>query len=266
MMIREKESWLAAFLCCIYVVYSQAFVLIFIHGFDNGVSVLSKVYIAVFILVSVLITKKTMFSIILTIIVPIAIIARGFSEINYFADSLLSLLLLFPSIICGSIMLKDKLKDKSKDENMIIKIDEPIKNNKPLDIIISIVYSFAVAFFMIFINDNFNFNEEIVGIYKIIGLLLIFFHLISVLKKNEIACKISILFPYVILYDMSHIIYMYNIQSPQYISTWVSWYILNISVFIILFLLSLPHYNWKKKLKKVETVPDKVAKDDVDND
>jgi uncharacterized membrane protein len=44
------------------------------------------------------------------------------------------------------------------------------------------------------------------------------------------------------------------------------YYVADIIIFIVLFLLSLPHYNWKKKMQEVEAVTDIVAKDDTHND
>jgi hypothetical protein len=259
-MTKEKFSWLAAVLCCLYFIYSQVILNISMMEHDN-ISVLCLIYILVSLLIAVLIAKKTIIGIILSILFPVAVIV--FMIIDKFSIewSLILCVLIFPSIIIGSHMFKYQL----NEDNKKVDSEKSGRNNNLLKTILFLIYSLVIFFYMMlstnFFNDYFNIfglsRSSYIEIYKIIIFLLIFYYTVSVIKKNETARKISISFPFVLFYAITLNLTLYGMKTGFFYDNglmfgppfWM-YYVADIIIFITLWLLSLPYYY--KKIKVME--------------
>jgi hypothetical protein len=216
---------------------------------------------------SIGIKQSIIFSILIIVFTGILFILNNIGfNINIFGEnntdfSILMCVAIIPSCII-SIYMKNKVCEFS---------NEKLNNSRSLDQsigmkILSIIYFFSILSLVLSVFC-FDQNNTIYFLNTILFLVILYGVMFFV--GNEVARKIAVVFPFVLLFYI--IIYISLLWDwltdgflgalPLYLSS-----IYGFAIFIILFLLSLPQYNWKKKVKVIETDTDKVTKDDVDND
>jgi hypothetical protein len=176
--------------------------------------------------------------------------------------SILMFVAIIPSCII-SIYMKNKMREFSDEKlNYSRRLGDSIGKK-----ILSIIYFVSILSLVLYVI-SFERNPNAIYLLNMV-LFLVIFYGVMFFVGNEVARKIAVVFPFVLLFYMIiYILLLWNWLTtgflgalPLYISS-----ICGFAIFIILFLLSLPQYNWKKKLKVVVTVTDKVAKDNIDND
>lgn len=259
LMTKEKFSWLVAVLCCLYFLYSLLLTILSTDfpSIQFVLALLSSIIaFALFKNFSIGIKLSIIFSILIIVFIGILLIFNN-TEFN-----MLMCVAIIPSCII-SIYIKNRVCEFSNEKlNSSRSLGKSI-GTKILSIIYFVsILSLVLAVF--FIDQNtytpylFNTNLFLVVLYGVMFFI-----------GNEIARKIAVVFPFVLLYyNIIYISLLWDGLSVGFLGDLVPmmFSIYGFAIFIILFLLSLPHYKWKKKVKVIETVTDKVTKDDVDND
>ncbi len=273
-MTKEKISWLIATLCCLYFIYSLLLTFLLQYSSSNFPSV-HFVIVLLSSIIAVTLFKKISIGIKLSITFSILIIAFtvilfilnniGFN-IKFFYDdntelSILMCVAIVPSCII-SIYLKDKVHEFSYE-----RFNHSINLTKSIGIkILSIIYFTSILSLIVLSVFGLEQNTNTIYLFNII---LVIFYGVMFFVGNEVARKIAVVFPFVFLfYGITYILIFWDWltdgflgAAPLYISS-----IYGLGIFIILFLLSLPHYKWKKKIKIVETGTDIVVKNNIGND
>ncbi|MEI6519250.1 MAG: hypothetical protein WCO98_04325 [bacterium] len=258
-MTKEKFSWLVAMLCCSYFMYSMLITISSMYSYGNFPSI-HFVLALLSSVIALTLFKKNSIGMKLSIIFPIVIITVNSLSNTEF--SILMYVAIIPSFII-SLYLKDKVREFSDEI-----LNDSGKSGKSVGMkILSIIYSVSILSLVLSV---FYFDQNINVIYflSIISFLVIF-HGMLFYVGNEVARKIAVLFPFVLLfYLILFILTSWNSLTDGFFGA-LQLYISSIygfAIFIILFLLSLPHYKWKKKLKVAESVTDIIAKNDTHND
>jgi hypothetical protein len=261
--MNNTQSWLRSIVCCLYVVYSQLMMIFSIVSYKGY---LENTIIAILcLLISITILRTSRIGIYFAIIFPLIVIfSLIFPDILppiYFYEDrriifIATLILTFlPSIICAFLMLINK-DVNNKDEDINLKITDTNY------LIKSILYLFAFAFNSIYfllpywiVHARSPVDIVLEGYYNIIIYYLIViplfvFYTVKLLNKNNFALKISILFPFVILYVvtlfvLSEIFCNYiNNLIVGYIPNFI-YFIMGIIGFVVLWSFSLYFYNKK---------------------
>ncbi len=279
----KKTSWLVAYLCSIYLIYSQLIVIFSLYLYGKSL-IESGIVIITAIVIAMLVARQNIIGVALSVLFPITVICLivsggiipgfpgVFNEMITTSGLLTCITLLgfplLPSVALG-IIIFNKIIKKDKDTDLI---DQSSLEKRTL-LKSMTLYIYLLVMIGFFYATSFAQRDTkfyIVFSYNTVMFFLILYYGYFLLKGNEMARKIQISFPITLLF----VILIMALGTFVNLVSGNPWdgitLVINIlflgTGFVFLFPLSLVNYNWKKKMLMVETITNIGAKDDSHND